>query len=51
MQALGGLGLQASNETEFVSALESALDAQLPCLIDVLVDPSGYPQQLKAMRG
>ncbi len=51
MQALGGLGLQASSEAEFVSALESALDAQLPCLIDVLVDPSGYPQQLKAMRG
>ena len=51
MQALGGVGLQASSEAEFVSALESALDAQLPCLIDVLVDPSGYPQQLKAMRG
>jgi acetolactate synthase-1/2/3 large subunit len=51
MQALGGLGFPAADETEYVGALDTALRSGKPCLIDVLVDPKGYPQQLKAMRG
>ena len=51
MQALGGLGLKVTDEAEFIAALDTALESHKPCLIDVLVDPAGYPQQLKAMRG
>lgn len=51
MEALGGLGLNADDEDGFQLALDTALRASGPCLIDVLVDPAGYPHQLKAMRG
>lgn len=51
MQALGGIGLAAADEAQYTAALETALASGKPCLIDVLVDPAGYPQQLKAMRG
>jgi len=51
MQALGGIGLPADDETQYRAALETALASRQPCLIDVRVDPSGYPQQLKALRG
>jgi len=51
MQALGGTGFSVSNEAQYQKALSEAICAAGPCLIDVLVDPSGYSQQLKAMRG
>jgi acetolactate synthase-1/2/3 large subunit len=51
MEGAGALGLRAGTEAELSAALERALDADGPVLIDVVVDPAGYPQQLKAMRG
>jgi acetolactate synthase-1/2/3 large subunit len=51
MQALGGIGLAAADEAQYTAALDTALASHKPCLIDVQVDPAGYPQQLKAMRG
>jgi len=51
MRALGGVGATASTEAEFVLAMSAALNTDGPSLIDVLIDPSGYPEQLKAMRG
>ena len=51
MRGLGGRASEVRTEHEFVQALNEALVAEGPYLIDVLVDPSGYPNQLKAMRG
>jgi acetolactate synthase-1/2/3 large subunit len=51
MQALGGKGFEAINEAQYQEALRQALSHQGPSLIDVQIDPSGYSQQLKAMRG
>ena len=51
MQSLGGLGFSVHNEEEYALALQTALNAGGPCLIDVQIDPSGYAHQLKAMRG
>jgi len=51
MAGAGGLGLTARTEAELEAALERALAADGPSLIDVHIDPSGYGRQLKAMRG
>ena len=51
MRALGGLGLRAATEAEYAAALDQALAASGPALIDVLVDPGSYPAQIKALRG
>lgn len=51
MQALGGLGFSVHNEADYKQTLQTALDANGPCLIDVQIDASGYAHQLKAMRG
>lgn len=51
MQALGGQGFEATTEVQYHEALTQALKYQGPSLIDVQIDPSGYSQQLKAMRG
>jgi acetolactate synthase-1/2/3 large subunit len=51
MQALGGFGFSVHNEADYKQALQTALDANGPCLIDVQIDASGYAHQLKAMRG
>lgn len=51
MSALGGFGVSVATEGEFEAAMEQALMTKGPSLIDVLIDPSGYPEQLKAMRG
>jgi acetolactate synthase-1/2/3 large subunit len=51
MQALGGQGFEATTEAQYYEALTQALKLQGPSLIDVQIDPSGYSQQLKAMRG
>ena len=51
MRALGGLGLTARTEAQYAEALEQALAAGGPVLIDVLVDPGSYPAQIAALRG
>ena len=51
MTALGGKGFPVTNESQYCEALDEALQSNMPCLIDVMIDPSGYAQQLKAMRG
>ncbi|CAN1542326.1 IlvB Thiamine pyrophosphate-requiring enzymes [acetolactate synthase, pyruvate dehydrogenase (cytochrome), glyoxylate carboligase, phosphonopyruvate decarboxylase] [Burkholderiaceae bacterium] len=51
MEALGGVGIRVSNEQEFVEGMQRALACDGPSLLDVSIDPSGYPEQLKAMRG
>jgi len=51
MQSLGGLGFSVHNEEEYAVALQTALNAGGPCLIDVQIDASGYAHQLKTMRG
>lgn len=51
MEALGGVGIRVSNEQEFVEGMQLALVCEGPSLLDVSIDPSGYPEQLKAMRG
>lgn len=51
MEALGGVGIRVSSEKEFVDGMQRALAFDGPSLLDVSIDPSGYPEQLKAMRG
>lgn len=51
MRSLGGLGLRARDEAEYAAALEQALVAKGPVVVDVLVDPGSYPAQIKALRG
>ena len=51
MTALGGKGFPVTNESQYCEALDEALQSNMPSLIDVMIDPSGYAQQLKAMRG
>jgi acetolactate synthase-1/2/3 large subunit len=51
MQSVGGLGLRARNEAEYAAALDLALAAKGPVVVDVLVDPGSYPAQIKALRG
>lgn len=51
MRGLGGLGLTARTEVEYAAALDRALAADGPVLIDVAVDPDSYPAQIAALRG
>lgn len=51
MRAMGGTGLSANSEAELATAMAEACAAKGPVLIDVAVDPSGYPAQIKALRG
>jgi acetolactate synthase-1/2/3 large subunit len=51
MSGMGGLGLTAATPAELRRAVERALAADGPALIDAAVDPSGYPAQLRALRG
>jgi acetolactate synthase-1/2/3 large subunit len=51
MRAMGGVGLRADTEAELAAALAQACAATGPLLIDAAVDPSGYPAQIKALRG
>lgn len=49
-----GFGMRAftaHTTDEYERALQSAFQLNGPCLIDVRVDPSGYPAQAKALRG
>jgi acetolactate synthase-1/2/3 large subunit len=51
MRAFGGLALRAATEEEYAAALDRALAAPGPALVDVLVDPASYPAQIEALRG
>ncbi len=51
MRALGGVGLSARDAAGYAAALDQALAAPGPVLVDVLVDPGSYPAQIKALRG
>jgi acetolactate synthase-1/2/3 large subunit len=51
MTALGGLGIRVASEQAFIEGMKQALAHDGPSLLDVSIDPSGYPEQLKAMRG
>jgi acetolactate synthase-1/2/3 large subunit len=51
MRGFGGRAFRVSEESEYEAALDEALLEQGPVLIDVLIDPTGYPQQIKALRG
>ncbi len=48
---MGVLGLRAEDEAMYREALAAALAFEGPSLIDVRVDPAGYPAQLQALRG
>ncbi len=51
MQGMGGMGIRATNESEYREALEHALGHDGPALIDARIDPSGYLAQMKSLRG
>jgi len=51
MRALGGRSYRAKSLGGYRRALVRALAGHGPALIDVTVDPSGYPAQLRALRG
>jgi len=50
VRAMGGAGWCVNNEDEYRQALKSALKQPGPCLIDVEIDPCGYPEQIAALR-
>lgn len=51
MAGFGGRAFQVANENQFRNAIDEALAESGPALIDVAVDPSGYPAQMTALRG
>lgn len=51
MRGMGGRGYRVRTLAEYRRALAQAFKGTGPALIDVVVDPSGYQQQLRAMRG
>jgi acetolactate synthase-1/2/3 large subunit len=51
MEGLGGRGYRVQNTDDYVAALRNALNEDGPALIDVSIDPAGYKEQLKALRG
>jgi acetolactate synthase-1/2/3 large subunit len=51
MRGLGGRGYRVDDEVGYRRALTDAFAGEGPALIDVVVDPTGYTDQLKALRG
>ena len=51
MDALGGRGYRVEKIADYNRALRLALQGSGPALIDVSIDSTGYPEQLKALRG
>ncbi len=51
MIGLGGRGYRAQSLSEYQAALAEALRGEGPALIDVFVEPGGYSDQLRALRG
>jgi acetolactate synthase-1/2/3 large subunit len=50
-EGFGVRGYVATKPAEYRAALRAAFAHDGPCLVDVHVDPAGYPAQLQAMRG
>ncbi|MFM7418243.1 MAG: thiamine pyrophosphate-dependent enzyme [Alphaproteobacteria bacterium] len=50
-EGFGAKGFAAATEADYIAALNAAFAHQGPSLIDVMVNPAGYPAQLQAMRG
>jgi acetolactate synthase-1/2/3 large subunit len=50
-EGFGVKGFRATDPQEYRAALRAAFAQDGPSLIDVHVDPAGYPAQLQAMRG
>jgi acetolactate synthase-1/2/3 large subunit len=50
-ESLGGPAIRTANADELHDALAKALARRGPSLIDVAVDPAGYPALLDAIRG
>jgi acetolactate synthase I/II/III large subunit len=50
-QALGAVGVAVSTETELAAALSAASGRDGPTIIDVQVDPAGYPAIMDLSRG
>jgi thiamine pyrophosphate-dependent acetolactate synthase large subunit-like protein len=48
---MGCLGFTVETVAEYRAALDAALAAPGPALIDVRIDAAGYPAQLAAARG
>ncbi|MGC1443639.1 MAG: thiamine pyrophosphate-binding protein [Burkholderiaceae bacterium] len=51
MKSLGGQGYRVRTASSYRAALKRAFAYDGPSVIDVIVDPSGYPAQLRALRG
>ena len=51
MRGLGGRGYRVEDEAGYRDALAAAFSGAGPVLIDVVIDPTGYTDQLKALRG
>ncbi len=51
MEGLGGRGFRVDTLQDYRKALSDALHGDGPSLIDVNIDPSGYPRQMTALRG
>lgn len=51
MRGFGGEAWRADTPEAYEQALAAALGCGGPALIDVTIDPSGYPAQLAALRG
>jgi acetolactate synthase-1/2/3 large subunit len=51
MRGLGGRGYRVADVAGYREALAAALGGEGPALIDVVIDPGGYLDQLKALRG
>jgi acetolactate synthase-1/2/3 large subunit len=50
-EGFGLRGFLATNAEGYRSALRAAFAHDVPSLVDVHVDPAGYPAQLQALRG
>jgi acetolactate synthase-1/2/3 large subunit len=50
-EGFGAKGFAAATEADYIAALDAAFAHKGPSLIDVMVNPAGYPAQLQAMRG
>jgi acetolactate synthase-1/2/3 large subunit len=51
MTGFGGRAFRVSEESDYEAAFDAALRENGPVLIDVVIDPRGYPRQMKALRG
>jgi acetolactate synthase-1/2/3 large subunit len=50
-EAVGIPSRRVEDEQELRAALDAAFSSRVPFLVDVVVDPSGYPAVMRAIRG